>query len=65
MQIRFIDFDAETAEASAMLTAYGCGALQKASDEADSASSVGNHERAAYWRRVTAFIAGLSREWRN
>ena len=55
-----MNFDDERKKADALLHALGPDAIQRASDQADFASLHGNHERAAYWRRVTALIAARS-----
>jgi len=51
-----LDFDAERKKANALLLALGPAALQRVSNQADTASLYGNNERAAYWRRVMALI---------
>jgi hypothetical protein len=49
-----LDLDAEWKTANGLLLAIGDDAVQHASDQADDASLHGEHERAAYWRRITA-----------
>jgi hypothetical protein len=56
-----LNFEAEKKKAEAMLLSFGRSAAQRASDHADRESLSGNHEKAAYWRRIMALIAGASR----
>jgi len=56
---KFLDFEAECKKARAMLSAFGCLALELASENADQETRNRNLQGGAYWQRATALIAAL------
>lgn len=60
MREAVLDFGAERHDAQLLLFACGSFAAQRASDNADRETRNHNPDKAAYWRRVTAFILAVS-----